>query len=563
MSDNGRSQNSQADLLIVGAGPTGLTLACLCRQLGVNLRIIDKNPGPSTTSKAIGLQYRVSEVLASMGVVDRFLERGSSPTPVNIYDGQHRLVRFQFDLAGRHNGRDAFTPCPIMIPQSETEKLLGDLLKVRGGKIEWNTEFLTFDQRDTEVLSTVRRGDGSVEEIASKWLVSCEGAHSVIRKQARILFTGKTYPLAFVLADVEIDWSMNHNENHVWMHKDGAFAALPLPSGPNIWRLFSEVSLDADVLSEKITLAAVQRLTAARTGFGDVQVRNPIWLSDFKINCRMVDRFRAGRVFVAGDAAHIHSPTGGQGITTGVQDAANLAWKLGRVLRGAPESLLDTYQEERLPKAKEVLAETDRTTTVFFSTKPLIRLLRDYVVLPILRMKVVQKRMFGKLSQLHVNYRGSRLSQDEVKGWLYSRRLVAGDRAPDVAFQYADSAEIITLFKLLQSVRPVVLIGTGTHASDSGFLERLLRALTKLDLPAYVLTTKDNNLGLSDKHCFVDIYGDFHQLYGLDKDYLCLIRPDGHIGLIQRPVRADSLKSYLRTICSVELVNQVFTDLLN
>jgi 2-polyprenyl-6-methoxyphenol hydroxylase-like FAD-dependent oxidoreductase len=545
----------ELELLIVGAGPTGLTLACLCRQLGINLRIIDKNPGPSTTSKAIGLQYRISEVLAYMGIVERFFERGSSPTPVNVYEGTRRLVRFQFDLAGRQNGRDAFRPRPIMLPQSETESLLGGLLRQRGGEIEWSTEFLNFHQDASRVISKVRRGDGSEEEIISIWLVSCEGAHSTVRKHAGIAFEGKTYPMAFVLADVEMDWALSHEENHVWMHRDGSFAALPLPGCANLWRLFFEVSLNADVLADGVTLAAVQRLMATRSGLTVEPIHNPRWLSEFRINCRMVDRFRAGRVFVAGDAAHIHSPTGGQGITTGVQDAINLAWKLGRVLRGAPDSLLDTYQEERLPKAKEVLLETDRTTTVFFSTNPLIRLLRDYVILPVLRMKAVQKRMFGKLSQLHVNYRSSPLSKDEVRGWLARPYLKAGDRAPDVMFRFAHSGESVTLFNLLQSVQPVVLVGSNAKTVNFDFLKSLLTALAKLNIQAYIVTSKHDQLWNLEQNCLVDLYGDFRELYGLEEDFLCLIRPDGHLGLIQRPISPDALKDYLWLLCGKEVAD--------
>jgi 2-polyprenyl-6-methoxyphenol hydroxylase-like FAD-dependent oxidoreductase len=161
------------------------------------------------------LQYRVSEILACLGVVDRFLELGSSPTPVNIYEGERKLVRFQFDLPGRQSGRDAFTPRPIMLAQSETERLLGELLRERGGEVEWGTEFVSFSQGETGDRSTVRQRDGTEKEIVSLWLVSCEGAHSVIRKQAGISFTGKTCPLAFALADVEIDWPISHEENHV------------------------------------------------------------------------------------------------------------------------------------------------------------------------------------------------------------------------------------------------------------------------------------------------------------------------------------------------------------
>jgi 2-polyprenyl-6-methoxyphenol hydroxylase-like FAD-dependent oxidoreductase len=559
MLKNNSPTDQATQLLIVGAGPTGLTLACLCQKLGIRLRIIDKNPGPSTTSKAIGLQYRVSEILACMGIVERFLKLGSSPTPVNIYEGNRKLVRFEFNLPGRQSGRDAFTPCPIMLQQSETERLLGDLLRERGGNIEWNTELVDFSQNEMGVVSTVRRQDGANEEIASAWLVSCEGAHSVVRKQAEISFTGKTYPLAFALADVEIEWPMSHEENHVWMHKDGAFAALPLPGAPNLWRLFIEVSSNADVLSEGVTLAAVKRLMATRARQEKALIHNPVWLSEFKINCRMVDRFRVGRVFVAGDAAHIHSPTGGQGITTGVQDAANLAWKLGCVLRGAPVALLDTYHEERFPKAKEVLVETDRTTTVFFSTNPFIRRLRDYVILPVLRMKAVQKRMFGKLSQLHVNYSDSHLSQNQVRGWKARPRLKAGDRAPDVAFLRGDSKRITTLFQLLQGVRPVVLIGQGKIGPTPPLLDNLLCSFEKLDVPAYVLAPADVRLTLKQRVYLSDIHGDFRELYGLDGEFLCLIRPDGHLGLIQQPLQIVSLKKYLRQICPEEMVEHLMS----
>src|SRR5215216_1304361 len=154
----------------------------------MKLRVIDKNPGPSTTSKAIGLQYRVSEILACLGIIDRFLELGSSPTPVNIYEGNRKLVRFEFNLPGRQSGQDAFTPRPIMLPQSETERLLGDLLRERGGKIEWDMELVSVSQSETSVTSTVRKQDGSEEIINSSWLVSCEGAHSVVRKQTGISF---------------------------------------------------------------------------------------------------------------------------------------------------------------------------------------------------------------------------------------------------------------------------------------------------------------------------------------------------------------------------------------
>ena len=533
------------DLLIVGAGPTGLTLACLCVQVGLKVRIIDKNFGPSTTSKAIGLQYRVSEVLATMGIVDRFIEKGGSPTPVNIYHGERKLVTFHFDLPPEQHGKDAFTPCPILIPQSQTEAILGELLIERGGKIEWGKEFVEFAQNERQVISLIRSMDGSIEKISSRWLVSCEGAHSVIRKQAGFSFEGKSYPLSFALADVEADWNLDHNENHVWMHKDGSFAALPLPGKSNTWRLFFEIS--ENIILKELTLSTIRDLLINRSELENVNLTNPIWISEFRINCRMVNHFRNGRVFVAGDAAHIHSPTGGQGITTGVQDATNLAWKFGCVLRGAPDSLLDTYEDERLPKAREVLNETDRTTKIFFAPQIWMRLLRDFLILPVLRMKFLQRRMFGKLSQLHVSYRDSRLSRNEVNGKFWAKMpRRAGDRAPDVAFRFLPANEITTLFKLLSHVRPVILLGKSSMLSGS----MLIETLKKRDLNFYFVLPRDST-GIQENASSVllDVYGDFEALYGLRDNFLCLFRPDGHIGLLQQPVSIPRTTDYLNLIC--------------
>ncbi len=520
-------------VLIVGAGPTGLSLAARLLRAGVRVRIIDKKPGRSTTSKAIGLQYRVSEILACMGVADRFLARGGTPTSVNIYVGDRRLVRLKFEMSGAESGRGAFSPKAIIIPQSETEEILGELVRERGGEIEWNTEFLQLSQSGANVVSRLRTASGA-QEATSDFLVSCEGAHSVIREQAGIKFAGKTYPLAFFLADVELDGPIAHGENHVWMHKDGSFAALPLPA-PKTWRFIVDVTKNAP--RGEISLDLIRQIMSERVGERGITIDNPTWISEFNIHCRMVDRFRNSRVFVAGDAAHVHSPTGGQGIVTGIQDAANLSWKLARVLDGAPVELLDTYEEERKPKAAEVLKETDRTTRLLLAPNPFMRLLRDFVVLPIMRSSWVQQRLFAKLAQLHVNYRESGLSQHEDIGRTL---LKAGDRAPDVAFQVGDSGKLTTLFQLLQPMRPIVLSGADLSAS-------LKAVLAKAGIDLYTIgQARDRNA-----NSLIDIYGDFRRLYGMTGEFLCLIRPDDHIGLFQRPINERSLREYVSRIASI------------
>lgn len=528
----------KAQVLIVGAGPTGLALACHLFRLGVRVHIIEKRPGFSTTSKAIGLQYRVSEILACMGIVDRFLAKGGTPTAVNIYVRERRLVQLKFVPSKMESGRDAFQPKAIVIPQSETEKLLGDLLCERGGSVQWNTEFLDFEQNETMVSCRVRRAGNVEERIEADWLISCEGTHSVIREQAGIKFAGKTYPLAFFLADVQLDGWLTHGENYVWMHKGGSFAALPLPGQSN-WRLFVDVTKFPPV--DGVTLEMIRALMLERTGERAVEIRNPTWISEFRIHCRMVDRYREGRVFLAGDSAHTHSPTGGQGIVTGIQDATNLAWKLARVLEGAPEQLLDTYEEERLPKAAEVLKETDRTTRLLLAPDPLSKLLRDFLVLPIMRSRWVQKRLFAKLAQLHVNYRGSSLSEHQD---AQRSRLKAGDRAPDIVFHDRRSGGILTLFELLSPMRMIALVGAAVGDADKA---RLREELTRAKIASYIVAP--NNDGMPTKpDCLLDVHGDFERLYGMDGKFLCLIRPDDHIGLFQRPIDFPRLKRYLAQI---------------
>lgn len=253
------------DVLIVGAGPTGLTLACQLRRLGVDFRIIDKNQEPSTTSKAIGLQYRVSEVLTWMGLFDRFLSRGVTGTGVSFYAGGERILHLRLDRLHGMSGRGAFEAKSLVLPQSVTESLLIEALGEHGGAVERGTSFVEFTQESDGVVSRIWRPDGGEETVGSRYLVGCEGPHSGIRKQAGLSFEGKTYPVSYFMADVELDWEVERGDVRVWIHEDGMFAAIPMP-GERRWRLFVESGKKVEEGATEVTLDLVRRLMAERTG---------------------------------------------------------------------------------------------------------------------------------------------------------------------------------------------------------------------------------------------------------------------------------------------------------
>jgi len=319
---------------------------------------------------------------------------------------------------------------------------------------------------------------------------------------------------------------------------------------------FVESGKEVEEGATEVTLDLVRRLMAERTGDRVTRATDPTWLSEFRINCRMVDRFGNGRVFLAGDAAHVHSPTGGQGITTGVQDAYNLAWKLDLVLKGAaPGSLLDTYTEERLPVVRGVLKTTDRTAGIFLAHSSARRLFRDRVVLPLLRSRAMQKRLTRKMSQLDVNLRGSSLSVHQEKGLLRRARVRAGDRAPDVVFRDA-AGEEVSLFDLLGRSRPIALFGLDGAGARLPGIRRLMEALDRLGVESSPLLPEAS--GRHEGEALIDAGGEFRRLYGARGEFLYLIRPDGYIGLFQRPVDERALRAYLAKLFGTERVEGAF-----
>jgi 2-polyprenyl-6-methoxyphenol hydroxylase-like FAD-dependent oxidoreductase len=539
--------DTETEVLIAGAGPVGLALALELQRFGIRFGIVEKKADRSTTSKALGLQPRLSEVFAILGIAGKFFARGfDGVRALNLRTSAKKLLTIEMQFSPNLAGRDACQPRMIMIPKSATEEILETTLAERGNVVERRRELIGFTQTPDAVSAAIRHEDGTEETIHAKFLVSCEGAHSVVRKQAGLSFTGATFPLRSLLADVTIDWDLPNNEVQAWFHRDGAFAALPF--GGQKWRLIAECAEDPNNGETEVTIELFQALIVERTGKKNVRIRDPLWLSDFRINDRMVDRFRERRLFVAGDAAHIHGPAGGQGIATGIQDATNLSWKLAAFLHdGAPESLLDTYEEERKPIALEVLQRTSAATNILFAMNPVARFVREQVLVPILRTPFVQRRVFAKLSQLEMNYRGRSLSTNF--GGMFSRvRVRAGDRTPDVVF--GKNGEKVSLFQLIGGCGMIALLGRReSNPEISG-------ALGALCIRSFIVFPEGAEKQSTES--LEDIHGDFARLYGARGPFLYLIRPDGHVALFQRGAEAKELARYLKKIRASESVEKSF-----
>jgi 2-polyprenyl-6-methoxyphenol hydroxylase-like FAD-dependent oxidoreductase len=527
---------NETEVLIVGAGPVGLALALELQRFGVRFRIVEKKTQRSATSKALGLQPRVSEVFAILGMKAEFDERGfSGVRAANIHSGAKKLLTITLRSLENQAGRGACQPRLLIIPQSDTEEILERTLKSRGSSVERGRELIGFEQQPDRVHAVIRSDDGETETIASQFLVSCEGAHSLVRKQAGFSFAGTTMPMRFLLADVAIDWDLAENEIHVWFHRDGAFGALPF--GGQKWRLIIERAADAAAMTEEVTLDLVQQIAGERLERSGIRIRDPVWLSDFRINARMVDRFRDRRIFVAGDAAHIHSPLGGQGIATGIQDASNVAWKLAAVLRdAAPDSLLDTYDEERKPVARAVLRGTSAASSLVFGMNPVVRFVRERIVFPLMNTAFVQRRLFARVSQLEIRYRGS-LAVDSDQPKL---GVKGGNRAPDVLF--SSNGARVSLFELLAKFGMIALLGLAENNQS------VARALGALNIRAFIVAPGQME----------DIYSDFARLYGAQGSFLYLIRPDGHVGLFQGKADPVSLAAYLKKMRAVDAVAAAF-----
>lgn len=411
--------------MVVGAGPTGLALAIQLRLNKIPVLLVDAAAGPARTSRALGLQSRGTEVLERMGALGDLPQRAQSALTMSYREGRRTLLTLQVGRA---------VPKTLLISQAEVEKALRERLAALGGAVDWSTRVVGFSQTGTEVLVDLERPDGR-RRCSVAWLVGCDGAHSVVRKAAEIGFPGRPLVERLLMIDVRAELPFPADGSITWMDPGRTMSVTAMPEG--VWRIFTETPPGVpEQLTESQVAETVLHEFCSRTGIEQIDPARVSWASEFRIHRRLADTYRRGRVLIAGDAAHIQSPSGGQGQNTGLGDAENLGWKLGLVAAGvASERLLDTYQEERRPLAARVLGATTAAVTIMLPERWWQRWLRDTVVLPIMRHPAVQKRLWDAASQLHISYRGGPLA---LRHHGQRRHPRPGERVPDLLCCRAD-----------------------------------------------------------------------------------------------------------------------------
>jgi 2-polyprenyl-6-methoxyphenol hydroxylase-like FAD-dependent oxidoreductase len=397
------------DVLIAGAGPVGLTMAVELARYGLSVRLIDKNTGRTDKSKALVLWARTLELTERMGTdcTRRFIEAGLQVEGANILSGRAEIARVEMTHI------ESPYKFVLMIPQSDTERLLEEHLETFGLKAERQVELKQSQSNADGVSCTLLHSDGREETTEASWLIGCDGAHSTVRRQLGLEFHGSTLLSDWILADLHLSGVQGAPAINIFWHAQGVLALFPLHE--TRYRVIADIGESSGAIGEgnrpAPTLEEVQRILDLR-GPGGIRASDPVWLSSFSINERKVSDYRSGRIFLAGDAAHIHSPAGGQGMNTGMQDACNLAWKLALVARDicAPEPLLSSYSTERSAIAKLVLEATGKATALSVMKGGIKQSIRNHIAGLIFGLAPFKHTMANLLSEVTVGYSDSPLN---------------------------------------------------------------------------------------------------------------------------------------------------------
>ena len=451
-------------VLICGAGPVGLTAALELARHGIRPRIIEVNDGPTELSKALVLWRRTLKVLDTEIPFERFLEHHGPMKSARLVSELKDLRTI--DLTEDQVSESAF-PTGVLIPQSDTERVLIEALRGHGVEVERGRRLSHFTASDTGVACTIQ-ADDSMEQFEADWLIGCDGGHSMTRHGLGLSFPGMTRDQDWLVSDVEIVAKADSSQVRIEFNRSGVVAIFPIGHGR--WRIMAELVGDHGV-PEIPTAADVQRILDQRTRTG-WKVGEPHGLSRFRVNERQVASYRHGRVFLAGDSAHVHSPAGGQGMNTGMQDAQNLGWKLALHLKGGTgDSLLDTYQEERHPVGHAVVRGSALLLKSATLSNPVACFLRNTLIRLVMSTRLGRHQFRRLLSEESIQYRAHSLADGSVLG-----RVRSGGTLPDGVIEL--NGEDVSVHRLLrQSEATIIVVGdapneelpTNFGAGKSGF----------------------------------------------------------------------------------------------
>jgi 2-polyprenyl-6-methoxyphenol hydroxylase-like FAD-dependent oxidoreductase len=489
----------KSQVLIVGAGPVGLTMAAELARYGVSVEIIDKAAARTDKSKALVLWSRTLELLDRAGCCEAFIAAGHRVEAANIIAGGARIGHIDLSTA-KSPYRYA-----LMLPQSDTERLLEAHLNRLQVAVERQVEAISFTAAENGVSTLVRRADGREETLESEWLIGCDGAHSTVRHGLNLSFAGDTLQSDWMLADVHLQgYPFPPSELATYWHEDGVIVAFPIT--PERFRIIADLGRSEGAVPANPTLDQVQAIIDRR-GPGGMIVSDPIWLSAFRINERKVSDYRSGRVFLAGDAAHVHSPAGGQGMNTGMQDAFNLAWKLALVCRNiCPDALLESYSAERSAVGDQVLEAAGRLTRVATLKSHSAQIVRNLIGRIFLGLAPFRSAMVDTMTEVSIGYPKSPLNGPHTHG---IDGPAPGERVAPIAGQTP--------------------VGAGSA-------------------PRFALFADANGAGLHRLAPFRDLI-DPEIRPPLAADSLWLVRPDGYVACVAKNDRADVIADYLEGVC--------------
>jgi 2-polyprenyl-6-methoxyphenol hydroxylase-like FAD-dependent oxidoreductase len=539
--------NSELDALIVGAGPTGLVLATQLPSFGTRFRIIDRLLDRTRESRALAVQARTLELLQMLDLGERLVARGKTSTRLKLHLEGRAVAPVTLGDIGAVDTRFPFI---LFVSQAETEDVLNEHLRASGVVIERGTELVSFEREDDGLRCLLQRDDGRQQRLHTRFLVGCDGAHSAVRKGSGIAFEGGSYPQDFVLGDIEADGPLEPNAINSFAGGGGVAIFFPL-GRPATWRV---VAMNADTQTEaevgrtsspgtvgSLQLSELQDLVDAPTG-RTIRLRDPAWLTRFHLHHRQIASYRRGNVFLAGDAAHIHSPVGAQGMNTGIQDAWNLGWKLSMVARGlAHDRLLDTYDAERWPVGQFLLRYTDRLFSTFtrvMSGRPLPtwtrRVVVPHMVPHVLESHWLRRTAFSFVSELGIRYRKSpAVAEGEPR---LKKGPRSGDRLPDSEVRV--NGRSTYLQQALAGPHLALLLCGDSRHWDARELDRLRQGYGRL-LAMHYLNASGSDGSLVDEkgHAFARL--------GVRQTAQYLVRPDGYIAFRSAGRSFEQLERYL------------------